>query len=272
MQPSTAGRKLQPRGSSIVSSEQLTLRQALVGATEAPPDRRIEFRDPIARQGKAGIDAVVGWLGDPVMFRFAVRVVVRAGELGYASEAKSALLRSLETPLPTDVRGEVSWGLDQLGVGHVQTAKRRIGTNAKSITPTEPLLVGDVYKRRDLHRAGWGGNWQSGVSYPASGDHVLLFSDPVAANEHGYRDSWVGTAGYRYFGAWSGSGDMVLEGVNKTILDRSPNLLLLIRKGSGWRFEGYFSCEGYELQRTTHDGAEDTALVFLLERVRARET
>jgi hypothetical protein len=250
-----------------VTDVQLTLRQALLGATEAPPDRRIEYRDPIARQGQAGIDAVVAWLGDPVMFRFAVRVIVRAGELGYSAEAKTALRRSLDRSVPAAARDEIAWGLAQLGVRIATSAPRGTRTKTKPITPSERLVVGNVYKRRDLHRAGWGGNWQSGVSYPASGDHVLLFSDPLAADVLGYRDSWVGTMQYRYFGAWSGSGDMVLDGVNRTILDRSPNLLLLIRSGNGWRFEGYFACKGYELQRTTHDGAEDTALVFLLERV-----
>jgi hypothetical protein len=93
-----------------------------------------------------------------------------------------------------------------------------------------------------------------------------LFSKPAAAEEHGYRDGWVGDTTYRYFGAWSGSGDMLLDGVNRTILDRSPNLLLLTKSGDGWRFEGYFSCDQYETQRTVRDGREFSALVFLLVR------
>ena len=102
---------------------------------------------------------------------------------------------------------------------------------------------------------------------PANGDHVLLFSDPSAASEHGYRDGWISDKTYAYFGAWSGTGDMVLAGVNGTILEQAPNLLLLIRSGDAWRFEGRFSCGRYEPQRTVRDGAEHMALVFYLERV-----
>jgi hypothetical protein len=104
------------------------------------------------------------------------------------------------------------------------------------------------------------------VSYPANGDHVLLFSDPAAAHAHGYRDRWDGSDRYLYFGAWSGTGDMVLSGVNQTIIDRSPNLHLLIRNGDGWRYEGAFECLGVDVQRTTRDGAEYAALVFTLAR------
>lgn len=247
----------------------LTLDQAIMGAAEAPPDRRIEFRDPIARFGKAGIGAVEPWLTDPEMFRFAVRVVVKAGELGASEDAKAALAGPLSSALASDMSAELAWGIRQLG-GRLAPSKPRSKsvTASSPVDPSEQLVVGRVYRRRDLHHAGWGGNWQSGVSYPANGDHVLLFSDPTAAGQHGYRDGWMSDKSYAYFGAWSGTGDMVLAGVNNTILERSPNLLLLVRSGGGWRFEGYFSCDQYEYQRTERDGAEYVALVFHLERVR----
>jgi hypothetical protein len=56
----------------------------------------------------------------------------------------------------------------------------------------EDLVVGRVYRRRELHLAGLGGNWQSGISYPADGTYVLLFSDPDARQEHGYAVTWCG--------------------------------------------------------------------------------
>ena len=43
----------------------------------------------------------------------------------------------------------------------------------------EDLVEDKVYKRRDLHDAGLGGNQQKGISYPADGTYVLLFSDPI---------------------------------------------------------------------------------------------
>jgi hypothetical protein len=252
-----------------MGTDALSLNEAVIGAAEAPPDTRIEFRDPIARYGAAGIQAVEPWLQDPELYRFAARVIVKAAAFGAETEAKEALRRVLKLRLSQDAVYEVEAALLQLGV-KARAATSRSGrseSRVQPIVPTEPLVKGRVYKRRELHHAGWGGNWQSGVSYPASGDHVLLFSDPSAAVEHGYRDSWAGKDTYRYFGAWSGTGDMVLEGVNQTILDRSPNLLLLTRSGNGYRFEGHFSCERYETQKTTRDGSEFSALVFILERV-----
>ncbi|HET9345125.1 MAG TPA: hypothetical protein VFO05_05425 [Candidatus Limnocylindrales bacterium] len=249
--------------------EPLSLVAAMIGAGEAPPETRIEFRDAIARYGGAGIQAVEPWLWDPELYRFATRVIVKAAAFGAETEAKDALKRALQAGLSEDAISEIEAALLQLGV-KARVSVSRSGSLASRLqpgTPTEPLVKGRVYKRRELHHAGWGGNWQSGVSYPATGDHVLLFSDPSAATEHGYRDTWAGMDTYRYFGAWSGTGDMILEGVNRTILDRSPNLLLLIRSGEGWRFEGHFSCDRYETQKTTRHGSEYLALVFVLQRV-----
>jgi hypothetical protein len=252
-----------------VDTEPLSLEEAMIGASEAPPEIRIEFRDSIARYGATGVRAVEPWLHDPELFRFAARVIVKAAAFGADTEAKDALKRSLTAGLSEVARDEVEAALIQLGVKARGATRRscRSGSRHEVVVPSEPLVRGRLYKRRELHHAGWGGNWQSGVSYPANGDHVLLFSDPSAAIEHGYRDSWAGKDTYRYFGAWSGTGDMVLEGVNRTILDRSPNLLLLTRSGEGWRFEGHFSCELYETQKTTRDGSEYSALVFILQRV-----
>jgi hypothetical protein len=251
-----------------MGTDALSLEEAVIGAAEAPPEVRIEFRDPIARYGAAAIQAVEPWLQHPELYRFAARVIVKAAAFGAEPEARNALRRALEADLSQDALSEVEAALIQLGAKARASASRlgRPASRLQPVAPTEPLVKGRVYKRLELHHAGWGGNRQSGVSYPATGDHVLLFSDPSAATEHGYRDSWAGKDTYRYFGAWSGTGDMALEGVNRTILDRSPNLLLLTRSGEGWRFEGHFSCERFESQRTTRDGSEYMALVFILER------
>ena len=47
--------------------------------------------------------------------------------------------------------------------------------------------------------------------------------------EHGYADAPVGDEGYRYFGEWSGTGDMSMTGGNQMVLDRSPELYLFTR-------------------------------------------
>jgi len=51
------------------------LESLLAQAKAASPDRRIEFRDPIATHGEEAIDAVGPWLLDPLLGSFAVRVI-----------------------------------------------------------------------------------------------------------------------------------------------------------------------------------------------------
>ena len=74
-----------------MADPELTLDDAVMGAAEAPPSIRIEFRDPIARHGLAGIERVVPWLTDPSMAAFAVRVVARAADFGAADDARRVL-------------------------------------------------------------------------------------------------------------------------------------------------------------------------------------
>jgi hypothetical protein len=251
-----------------VGSKDLSLGEAMIAAAEAPPTVRIEFRDAIARHGDPGVHAVEPWLDDPEMRRFAVRVIVRAAELGVAPEAKSILRRALGRPIDATANDEIAWGLAAVGgPPGVARPTRKSRSNAQPrLSPAEPLVIGRMYKRASMHDAGWGGNRQSGISYPANGDHALLFSDPAAASVHGYRDRWDGPDRYDYFGAWSGTGDMTLSGANRVVLDRSPNLQLLIKSGENWRYEGQFMCTGHEPRRTTRDGQEFAAIVFWLQR------
>ncbi len=131
----------------------------------------------------------------------------------------------------------------------------------------EELVVGKVYARgRDLHNYGLGGNRQKGISYPADGAYVLVFSDPVKGAEHGYKDTWVGSDQYRYFGEWDGTGDMTMTGGNAAIRDRSPEIHLFISATGGYRYEGRFRLEGYDIETTVRDGRQFNAIVFRLAR------
>jgi hypothetical protein len=112
--------------------DDLPLHDALIGAAEAPPDRRIEFRDPIARHGERGIRAVEPWLSHQELFRFAVRVILRAGQLGTKTEAIAALKRSIVPTQSAEARSEVDWAVGELGgrrdppeAGHVPARPRR---------------------------------------------------------------------------------------------------------------------------------------------------
>lgn len=130
----------------------------------------------------------------------------------------------------------------------------------------EDLVVGTCYRRRDLHLAGLGGNWQTGISYPADGTYCLLFSDPSKASDYGYRDSPDGEDGYRYFGRWDGTGDMTLSGGNQAVLDRSPELYLFTEAACGQVYRGRYMCLGWEEELATRDGQQHKAIVFRLRR------
>ena len=189
-------------------------------ASAAGREDRITFRDPIAVHGARAIEAIAPWLLDPERGAFAVRVLGKVADLGYCSETVDAFRAAL-THNPADrVRRDIEAELARLDPRPARTAaaRRRAGNTNPTRSPEE-LVVGKVYaRRRDLHDYGLGGNWQKGISYPADGAYVLVFSDPVRGAEHGYKDTWAGTDRYRYFGEWDGTGDMTMTGGNAAIL------------------------------------------------------
>jgi hypothetical protein len=128
-------------------------------------------------------------------------------------------------------------------------------------------VVGRSYSRTELHDS-LGGNRQKGISYPAEGYHCLLFSDPLKVSEHGYADAPVGDDGYRYFGEWSGTGDMTMTGGNQVVFNRSPELYLFTRSSRGQVFRGRFEYVDSDTEKATRDGQAHTAIVFNLRRCR----
>ena len=129
----------------------------------------------------------------------------------------------------------------------------------------EDLVVDRVYRRRQLHLDGLGGNWQTGISYPADGTYALVFSDPDKAREHGYKDHWEGDE-YHYYGQWIGEGDMVFEVGNQAMVDRGSELYLLIAAPGGHRYEGRFQLLRDYTATTERDGHQRRAIVFVLGR------
>jgi len=242
-----------------------------MGAAEAPPSRRIEYRDPIARHGTAGIDRVAPWLGDPKMAAFAVRVIARAAGFGASDQARRVLAGALSS-LAEPVLGDATRALSELGGSPTRRPART--TRSRKAAPTvfvDEFVVGRVYKRREIHDGGVGGNQQKGISYPADGTYVLLFSDPDSAHDWGYKDSWLGADEYRYYGEWNGTGDMLLTGGNSALVERSPEIYLFVRVPNGHRFAGRFACAGQTRTPATRDGKEYSALVFTLERAASRQ-
>jgi hypothetical protein len=246
----------------------LLLEDAVRDATEASPEHRIEFRDAIAKHGDDAVDRVAAWLADPRMAAFAIRVIVRAAEFGSETRARSALqsgLATLDEPALSDARA----ALLKMGGARPPRRSRDKPVDAARAVGLDELAIGTVYLRRELHLQGLGGNRQKGISYPANGSYVLLFSDPNSVDEWGYRDGPDGPDGYLYYGEWNGTGDMLLSGGNAAILDRSPQIYLFVRTPPGHRYLGRFLCLSTEQRPATRDGREYQAIVFHLRRISA---
>lgn len=136
---------------------------------------------------------------------------------------------------------------------------------SRALMAPEDLVKDRVYRRRaDLHEHGLGGNWQKGISYPASGTYALLFSDPSSEHAYGYRDSWLPGDRYRYYGEWDGTGDMTMTGGNAAIRDRSPELYLFVAAHGGHRYVGRHALASTSTARAARDGREFQAIVFEL--------
>lgn len=246
----------------------LSLGELLIGAAEAPPNYRIEFRNAIAAFGAEAAVALADWLEDASLGGFAARTIGKSAEVD-RNAAVSVLKTALSLPLLPLIRADVVAELARLGVKPTPAQKKKGAAQViDPVSGLSALKVGDVYKRRDhLHAAGLGGNVQKGISYPAGGGYALLFSDPSKVSEWGYNDRWDGTDAYWYFGEWSGPGDMTMTGGNRVICDRSPELYLFTAAQGGHRFAGRFAYDSHHSEMAERDGQSARALVFHLVRV-----
>lgn len=244
------------------------LQNLLSQAAAADPGSRIEFRDRIAAFGSEAIRRLEPWLDDPRLCGFAVRVIERAAAYQGRAEAVAALRRAVEAASSPTVVADATDALNRLVPAESPRPRpTRSGTRGRKVPPSYPdgLVVGKVYKRRDLHAQGLGGNEQTGISYPAEGTYVLLFSDPKKGRELGYWDRWEGEH-YLYYGQWNGTGDMVFAVGNAKVVERGDDLHLLIEQSGGHCYEGQFRLVRHEAARTERDGRQLTAIVFVLAR------
>jgi hypothetical protein len=247
-----------------------SLDDLLIAAGEAPPETRIEYRDRIAAFGREAIDRLLTaeWIGDPTYAGFAIRTITKAAAFGARHEVVTALRGALANAASETQRGDIASALAALGDKHPASASKsaktpRLRSTALSLAD---LVVGRCYSRTELHDS-LGGSRETGISYPAGGNHCLLFSDPGKATEYGYADAPVGDGGYRYFGHWFGSGDMTMTRGNKAVLERSPELYLFTSATCGHVFRGRYECRDWENERAARDGRSDMAIVFNLRRV-----
>jgi hypothetical protein len=82
-------------------------------ARQAPPDRRIQWRDRIAPYGPRAIEAIRPWLASPALAAFAVRVIERAGESG-ERELATRVLRAARREASPPIHADIDWALVRL--------------------------------------------------------------------------------------------------------------------------------------------------------------
>ena len=124
------------------------LEQLLRQAEEADDLHRIDFRDPIARYKDDGIVGVRPWLADGRMGAFAVRVILKAHELG-ATTAVAVLRKSLPKAATPKVEEDILWAL-----GRIAPPKHRSRRRSEGERPPSPIArrLDDLsWPRRYMH-------------------------------------------------------------------------------------------------------------------------
>src|SRR5687767_7106596 len=101
-----------------------TLVELIARARGASPNKRIELRDAIAAHGTDAVDAMGEWLADPVLTRFAVRVIGKVAESG-DREAAVGTLRLARQEASPDQRDDIDQELRRLGVDETRVRGTR---------------------------------------------------------------------------------------------------------------------------------------------------
>ena len=241
-----------------------SLDDLLYRAREAGGLHRMELRDPLADYGVEALPGLVELVNDGYG-AFAIRTIARIAERGARDECLAALQTVDRDRLGLTVVADLDDAIRRLS----PSAPRHRPAGARPHTVTEPLrrlVRGDLYRRRDLHDA-LGGNRRKGISYPADGSHVLLFSGGAGRADYGYEDQPSGGDGFIYYGEWSGSADMAMTGGNQAIIDRSPSLYLFVQRAARYEFLGQFELVRHQQVAAVRDGREGRAIVFELHRL-----
>jgi 5-methylcytosine-specific restriction protein A len=135
------------------------------------------------------------------------------------------------------------------------------------VDPPALFVVGQVYRRRDLHLT-YGGQWQGGISTPSSSPLIFLFTGDTG-HQYGYRDGRRPDGTYWYTGEGQ-EDDMRMERGNLSILNHEKegkDLHLFEAIGRGMvRYVGSAVCLGYrEEAAPDRNGTPRKAIVFELD-------
>ncbi len=79
------------------------------------------------------------------------------------------------------------------------------------------LKPGDTIERKQLHQR-FGGRTQGGIGPSAKSPNVMVFTDPVAGEKHGYYDGWM-PDGYFHYSGEGQYGDQRMISGNASILN-----------------------------------------------------
>ena len=133
------------------------------------------------------------------------------------------------------------------------------------------LRPGETVERKALHTR-YGGRKQGGIGPSKSSSNVLLFSDPVAGEPHGYFDGWRADGFFHYTGEGQ-RGDQQMKSGNAAILNHEAEhraLRLFIGARGEVMYEGKFELASDAPFYTTdapetNNGPPRSVIVFRLQ-------
>jgi hypothetical protein len=135
------------------------------------------------------------------------------------------------------------------------------------------LKPGDQVERKELQQR-YGGRTQGGIGPSKSSPNVLVFSDPIAGEPHGYFDGWRADGYFHYTGEGQ-RGDQQMKSGNAAILNHAREgraLRLFLGARGRVTYEGEFELARKEPFYTTdapetNNGPVRSVIVFRLQPV-----
>ena len=148
-------------------------------------------------------------------------------------------------------------------------------TDVGSATPEAiewDLRPGDTIERKQLH-VKYGGRTQGGIGPSAKTPNVMIFTDPIAGEKHGYYDGWMPDGLFHYSGEGQYGDQRMLSGNASILNHKSEGRALRVFQGARGNvtYLGEFAVAGwYEADAPeTGDGPLRKVIVFELEPVDA---
>ncbi|MFG2410938.1 restriction endonuclease [Streptomyces goshikiensis] len=129
------------------------------------------------------------------------------------------------------------------------------------------LAPGDTIERKRLH-ADYGGRTQGGIGPSAKTPNVMVFTDPIAGEKHGYYDGWMPDGLFHYSGEGQYGDQRMLSGNASILNHRAEGRALRVFQGARGTvtYLGEFEADGwYEADAPeTGDGPLRKVIVFKL--------